>query len=191
MGLISKLGKQRADNLKKRNKKPYQEIIFRMLGKKFNGEEYILNFRRNSTNFKKNGKKTIIGIETRADKRWPTKKWNKYVQLGDILCQDGAKINFLKQRRTIHQYINDINKCDLLIAGDTLALHIALALKIKVVAIFICTSPTEIYDYSRMVKVVSPKLHKAFYNTEYIKEAIDAISLESVYKAVEVMIGDA
>lgn len=191
MGLISELGKQRADNLKKRNKKPYQEIIFRMIGKKFNGEEYILNFKRNSANFKKNGKKTIIGIENRADNRWPTKKWDKYVRLSNILLRDDAKVTFLKQRRTIYQYINDINKCDLLITGDTLALHIALALKIKVVSIFTCTSPTEIYDYSRMVKVVSLALDKAFYNTEYIKEAVDAISLESVYKAVKVMIGHA
>lgn len=162
-----------------------------MIGKKFNGEEYILNFKRNSANFKKNGKKTIIGIENRADNRWPTKKWDKYVRLSNILLRDDAKVTFLKQRRTIYQYINDINKCDLLITGDTLALHIALALKIKVVSIFTCTSPTEIYDYSRMVKVVSLALDKAFYNTEYIKEAVDAISLESVYKAVKVMIGHA
>lgn len=183
MGLISKLGKQQADELKKKNKKTYQEIIFGMVGKKFKVEEYILNFKK-PVNFGKKRKKVIIGIESRADTRWPTKKWDKYVQLGEILQRDGNRVIFFKHRRTIQQYINDINKCDLIITGDTLALHIALALKIKVVAIFTCTSPTEIYDYSRLVKVVSPALDKAFYSREYIKEAVETVSLESVYESV-------
>lgn len=190
MGLISKLGKRKADDFKKKNKKTYQEIIFRMIGKKFNGEEYIINFDGKPKINKKN-EEMVIGIESRADRRWPTKQWNKYEQLSEILRKDGLRVRFFQQRETILKYINDLSECDLIITGDTLALHIALALKIKVVAIFTCTSPTEIYGYSRMVKVVSPALDKAFYSTEYIKEAVEAISLESVYKAVKVMIGDA
>jgi len=184
MGLISKLGKEKGDDLKKRNTKTYQEIIFGMIGKEFKGEEYLINFNGKP---KKNKKKEeiMIGIESRADGRWPTKQWNKYEQLSEILRKDGLKVKFFQQRDRIHKYINDLSECDLIITGDTLALHIALALKIKVVAIFTCTSPTEIYDYSRMIKVVSPVLDKAFYNTEYIKEAVDAVSLESVYESVE------
>jgi heptosyltransferase-2 len=184
MGLISKLGKQRGDDFKKRNKKTYQEIIFRMIGKKFSGEEYVINFDGKPKINKKN-KERLIGIENRADRRWPTKQWNKYEQLSEILRKDGLRVKFFQQRETIHEYINDLSGCDLIITGDTLALHIALALKIKVVAIFTCTSPAEIYDYSRMVKVVSPALDKAFYSMEYIKEAVDAVSLESVYGAVK------
>lgn len=184
MGLISKLGKQRADGFKKRNKKTYQEIIFRMIGKKFSGEEYVINFDGKPKINKKN-KERLIGIENRADRRWPTKQWNKYEQLSEILRKDGLRVKFFQQRETIHEYINDLSGCDLIITGDTLALHIALALKIKVVAIFTCTSPAEIYDYSRMVKVVSPALDRAFYSREYIKEAVDAVSLESVYGSVK------
>ncbi len=101
-----------------------------------------------------------------------------------MLSRDGFDVKFFQQRDTIRQYINDISECGLIVTGDTLALHIALALKIKVVTIFTCTSPTEIYDYGRMVKIVSPLWKEAFYSREFIRETVDAISLDSVYEAV-------
>ncbi len=183
MSLISNLGKENADELKKNNVRTYQEFIFRMVGKEFKGEEYVLNFKRQNLNGERNRKKILIGIESRADKRWPTKHWNKYEQLGKLLSQDGFNVKFFQQRDTIYQYINDISECGLIVTGDTLALHIALALKIKVIAIFTCTSPTEIHGYGRMVKVVSPLWKEAFYSREYIREAVDVVSLDSVYKA--------
>ncbi len=183
MGLISRFGRKKADDLKKRNTRSYQEIIFAMLRKGFKGEEYIINFNGKINKHRK--KKGLIGIEKRADIRWPTKQWNKYEQLAEVLHKDGLRTRFFEQRDTLGEYIKDISECDLIVTGDTLALHIALALKIKVAAIFTCTSPAEIYDYSRMVKVVSPALNKAFYSREYIKEAVDGISLESVYAPVK------
>lgn len=190
MGLISKLGKENADDLKKRNSKTYQEIIFGMIGKEFEGEEYIINF---DGKLKRNKKKEemLIGIEGRSDKRWPAKQWDKYGQLGEALRRGGLRVRFFQQREKINEYINDLSECSLIITGDTLALHIALALGIKSVSIFTCTSPAEIYDYGRTVKIISPLLERAFYRREYIKEAVGAIPLESVYKAVKVMIGDA
>jgi len=41
--------------------------------------------------------------------------------------------------------VKDIDKANILIFGDTLAMHLGLALKKKVTALFICTSPWEIY----------------------------------------------
>jgi heptosyltransferase-2 len=190
MGLISKHNKEKADYLKQNNTKTYQEIIFTMVGKEFKGEEYVLNQESKSNSINKNNReKILVGIENRADDRWPTKRWNKYAQLGNILQMDGFEVRFFEQREAVHKYVNDISECDLIVTGDTLALHIALALKVKAVAIFTCTSPTEIYDYGRTNKVVSPLLAKAFYRREYIQEAVDAISLESVYKAVKTLIG--
>lgn len=189
MGLISKYGKEVADELKKKNTKTYQEIIFRMIGKEFKGEEYIINYDFNKTKKESSGTK-IIGIESRAGDRWPTKKWNKYKELAELLTKDGYEVRFFSQRERLEQYIEDISECDLVVTGDTLALHLALALKVKVVAIFTCTSPTEIYDYNRMIKVVSPLLDMAFYKRSYIQEVVDAVSLGEVYKAVKNLIGD-
>src|SRR3989344_3984522 len=43
MGLSSKFGKERANELKLHNARSYEDILFAVLGHKFNGEEYILN----------------------------------------------------------------------------------------------------------------------------------------------------
>lgn len=185
MGLISKLGREKADALKKNNHRTYQEIIFRMLGKEFRGEEYVLNTGNGSHIVNKDKKRIIVGIESRADKRWPTKVWNKYALLADALRRHGFEVMFFQQREVVQQYIDNIRGCDLVVSGDTLTLHLALALKIKAIALFTCTSPTEIYDYGRMIKIVSPLLEKAFYRREYIQEAVDAVTVESVYRAVK------
>lgn len=186
MGLISKLGRAKADELKRRNTRSYQEIIFKMTGNKFNGQEYVLNTDGRSL---RRSNKITVGIERRADARWPSKKWDKFGLLGQRLLSHGVGVMFFKQRKTVRQYIKDISRCDLVVTGDTLALHIALALKLKVVAIFTCTSPGEIYGYSRLIKVVSPALDEAFYSKRYVKEASAAVSLESVYGAVMKMLG--
>lgn len=185
MGLISKLGKEKADTLKKENTKTYQEILFNMIGRRFNGEEYCLNPGLSTNTKSKPGNKMLIGIETRADKRWPTKCWNRYNELGNLWVRDGYAVKFFCQRDTLQKYINDINECDVVVAGDTLALHLALAFKIKVAGIFTCTSPNEIYDYKRMAKVISPLWKEAFYSRNYIPEAVEAVSLEEVYNAVK------
>ena len=82
MGLISKFGKQKADELKAKNKKTYQEIMYGILGLKCNKQEPILILSREELNFGKNfaGKNNIkendlvIGINTGAGGRWHDKK---------------------------------------------------------------------------------------------------------------------
>jgi heptosyltransferase-2 len=176
MGLSSRFGKEKADKLKWDNKKSYQEILFGMLGFDFNDKQYILPNIKN--NFKEN--KKVIGIENRAGNRWPTKLWDKYTELGKFLSYKGFEVFFFDERNTIREYIEDISRVSYMICGDTLAMHIAIGLNIPTIAIFTCTSPQEIYDYGILEKVVSKNLKKAFYKTEYTKEAVRAISLEEV-----------
>jgi heptosyltransferase-2 len=184
MGLISRFGKNKADNIKMNNDKTYQEILFKMIGKEFKSQEYILNM--NGITDNQNEKDRIrVGIEKRAGDRWPMKQWNKYDELSLLLKKQGYEVVFFEQRSHVTEYINDINDCDMIVCGDTLALHIALALRKRIVAIFTCTSLAEIYDYGRLQKVVSPFLNQAFYKREYIFEAVDMISLDEVYSAVE------
>jgi heptosyltransferase II len=72
----------------------------------------------------------------------------------------------------------------LIISGDTLAMHIALGYKIPCIGIFNCTSPSEIYDYGVLQKVTSPLLNDFFYNTQYLKTATEAVSIDEVLHAV-------
>ncbi len=79
MGLISIYGKEKADQLKKQNKKTYQEIICNIL--KIKNSKPILNLSEESLKFAENFKKSnnignnlIIGLNTSAGKRWQLKK---------------------------------------------------------------------------------------------------------------------
>ena len=179
MGLISKFGKAKADEIKMANTRSYQDILFEMLGFTFKGEEYFI---QKPTDISPQNK--LVAIEARAGDRWPMKRWHRYPELADNLSEKGYSVKFLEQRPTIQDYIADIATCETLVTGDTLAMHIGLALKKQVVTIFTCTSPTEIYGYGRMKKIISPHLNEAFYRTDYIPKVVEAISLDEVYKAV-------
>ncbi|MEK6946857.1 MAG: glycosyltransferase family 9 protein [Nanoarchaeota archaeon] len=82
MGLISRFGKQKADELKAKNKKTYQELIYSVLNLKYEKQEPVLilndkeiEFGKKSSsknNIKKND--LVIGINTGAGGRWEDKK---------------------------------------------------------------------------------------------------------------------
>jgi len=80
MGLISRFGRQRADKLKKENKKTYQEILGEILDIDMSAP--ILNLNEKSLEFpkdfaNKNGIKEddmVIGLNTSAGKRWKQKR---------------------------------------------------------------------------------------------------------------------
>jgi heptosyltransferase-2 len=180
LSLISRYDKEIADKMKYEATKSVQAYLCDMVGHTFAGEEYLIP---EEITAKPNAK--LIGIEERAGARWPTKRWNGYEELSQKLEKMGYEVRFFKERSDMRDYMRDIADCSLIITGDTLAMHFALALKIPTVAIFTCTSPDEIYDYGRMEKVISPFLWKAFYKTAYIPEAVESITLKMVWDAIE------
>lgn len=184
MGLSSRFPKEQADAIKRENRSSYQAILFRMLGQVFDGEEYLIR-----EDVQSEANSPVIGIEARAGARWPTKVWNRYDELAAALRQDGHPVVFFREREHVRDYMQDIGRAGLIIGGDTLGMHIALALKIPSVILFTCTSHTEIYGYGRIRKIVSPYLNDAFYKTTYVPEAVNAISLETVQGAVLRMVG--
>ncbi len=178
MSLASKFGKKRADELKMENRKSLPQILIEMIGKKWNGQEYDLGIEGKNATKK-------IGIIKEVTGKWPNKGWKYYDELYLKLKNEGYDVAFLGLKPTIEEHIEDINNCEIVVCGDTLGMHIALALKKKVVTLFNCTSPNEIYDYGRLNKIVSPLLEKYFYKKEFNEEAVCAISLEEVYSAVK------
>ena len=86
------------------------------------------------------------------------------------------------------QMITLINLCELVITGDTLGLHIALALGKKVIALFFCTPPWEIEQYKNVVKLTSPLLKDYFYTNEYNEKLTKSISADEVFKECQKLI---
>ena len=85
MGLISKFGKEKADQLKAFNKKTYQEIMYQILGLDYKNQEPILILNDEELKFGKdfaeknniNEDNLVIGINTGAGGRWKDKKLNE------------------------------------------------------------------------------------------------------------------
>ena len=186
MSLISRFGKGKADELKMRSRKTYQEFVFAMIGRPFRGEEYVLNMP-----LTKVPESNLVGLEARAGEVWPMKRWNKYEELAERLKGVGFKIKIFQQREQLFDYANDISECEYIVCGDTLAMHLGLALRKKVAAIFTCTTPHEICDYGRMIPVVSPLYTTHFYRRDFVPEAADAIPTDSVFQTVRQMAGAA
>ncbi len=184
MSLISRFGKEKADQLKFKNRKSYQELIFEILGKKFKGEEYLIKKSWIDKNISKKHS-NIVMIEKRAGKTWPMKRWPYYHIVAKFLRKNGYKVYFLKQRKNLKEYFNDINRCSILISGDTLAMHIGLALKKRIFTLFTCTSPWEIYDYGRLVKIINPFLKEAFYRRDYDRKLVSGIKPKNVIEILK------
>lgn len=178
MSLSSKLGKNKADELKWENNKSYQEMIIKMTNNKWEEQEYNLGYVAMQRPTKK------IGIIREVKGIWPNKGWEYYEDLAKKLIGKGFEVIFLDMKPTFEAHINEINLCNIIVCGDTAGMHVALALKKKVIALFNCTSPQEIYGYGRMKKIISPLLKEYFYKKTDNIESRRAINLEDVYSVV-------
>ncbi len=152
-----------------------------------------------------------IGLNTGCGPKYPKKKWTTdgFVQLARRLTGEGAKVFLLGGPREIRRnqeiirelnseiidtgsnnsledFVSIINCCDLVVSGDTVAMHLAIALKKKVVALFGPTCPEEIDLYNRGVKIISPIPCSPCYKKICKKkpDCMESISSEEVLVAV-------
>lgn len=125
--------------------------------------------------------KKIIGMNTGAGPRWKYKSWTYvgfenltkmildntdfYIFLygGPYEKERNEKLSKINSTRIINTGTNNslreffalVSLCDLLVTGDTLAMHVATALKKKVIALFGPTSYNEIESYGLIAKIYS------------------------------------
>jgi heptosyltransferase-2 len=173
------------DNLKKANKKTYQQIIHEICSLPYKKADIILNLNEEEKKFrndffkkhKLNKYEYIIGINAGASDRWQYKKWNvqgyknllkkilKKYDCAILLFGSGPEDEANKVLKKISESVIDtgmnslrnfialMDIPQLMITGDTLALHVATALKKKIICLFGPTSYNEIEDYGRINKV--------------------------------------
>lgn len=131
-------------DLKRSNQGSLQESLLQVIGSKWEGQEYILGYRSATS------EQFDIGINWAVGSKWPNKAWpaEKWEELKKLL---EGKYSYSMQQgmNDLHAYIDWINSCRLLVTNDSLGLHIALALKKKVVALFGPTNPNETWLYGR------------------------------------------
>jgi heptosyltransferase II len=177
LGIISRYGKQQADELKYANRRTYQELIFEALGWPFEGERYYL------PQPTKSGLQGDVAIAPQAGPIWPMKNWAYYDDLERTLKTNGLIVNVLPERSSLLEHLGDVSNHRCLVSGDTLPMHLALGSDVRCVSLFTCTSPWEIHDYGLQRKIVSPLLNEFFYKRGFAERATTAIPLEDVIAA--------
>ena len=188
IGLISKFGKEKADELKAKNEKTYPEILYKVLDLEYKKQEPILILNNDELSFgrnfaEKNNIKNddlVIGINTGAGGRWEDKRLSieKTAELIDKInnkkntklllfggpeekernekIKSSIKTNIIDAGcdNSLMEFASLVNLCNILITSDSLALHIGIALKKKIVAFFYPTSAAEIELYGRGIKII-------------------------------------
>lgn len=129
----------------------WQKTLVEMLNVEWKEQELQLGYQP-KTQVTKN-----IGLNYMVGSKWPSKsmpmdKWN---QLESRLAANGYTTSKQQGLDNLFEYIDWINSNQLLITQDSLGLHIALALKKPVIALFGPTSSQEIYLYGRGV-IITP-----------------------------------
>ena len=177
MSLISAYGRKQADDLKLRNRRSYQELLFEGLGFAFSGETYVLP-EPPTTDLAGD-----VAIAPVAGPVWPMKGWAYYERLERELVARGLRVNVLPHRQSLLEHVGDVKNHRCLVSGDSLPMHLALGMQTRCVTIFNCTSPWEIYDYGIQTKIISPLLTDFFYKRGLDQRATQAIGLDDVVSA--------
>jgi len=161
-------------------------------------------------------KELILGINTGSGSRWPRKMLDKggIVQLSNMILKvfDNPFILLLGgalERKKLEDIRNTLNSprviesgsdnsllefaayielCDVLVCGDTLALHMASAMNIPTVALFGPTSSEEIFDYNGMIlKIQSKALDclKCYSDCNKENDCMNTIEFSRILNAIE------
>lgn len=157
-----------------------------------------------------------IGLNTGAGDVFATKKWTEagYIQLTDRLTKElGAKVMLLGgpgeverncriaaatenravntgNKNPIREFAGIVGNCTLMVTGDTLAMHIAIGLKVPVLVILGPTCHQEIELYGRGEKIVSEFECSPCYLRACPKSVtcMDATKVDEVFKSVAALI---
>ena len=173
---------------KQENRKTTQELLFKMVGKKWEGEEYILGYES------KTKEKYDIGLNMQVGEKWPTKSWptKNWDTLAKKLRKEGFKVSRQEDKRhpkimgNLYDYMDWINSCETIVSNDSLGIHLGIALRKNVFGLFGPTPSKEVYFYSRGKAILPepiPECLPCFENKcKRRKNCMEDISVEQVYK---------
>jgi heptosyltransferase-2 len=126
--------------------KTWQERLYALMGRQWYGEPYVyVPAQTPAIDFD-------IGLNWSVGPKWPRKAWP--MKNWRLLFQRFAgdhTISWQEGFDSLETYANWIASCDVIVTPDTLGLHLALALKKKVVALFGPTPAHEIPLYEQGV----------------------------------------
>tara|TARA_Y100000310_G_scaffold335306_1_gene416962 strand:- start:469 stop:1422 length:954 start_codon:yes stop_codon:yes gene_type:complete len=146
-------------DVKKESSKTVQELLFKMVGEKWKGEEYILGYKP------KKNKEYDVCLNTKVGEKWPVKAWpiEYWNKLEEMLVRDNIKVQRQDKQNNeiltnLKSYMDWINSSKVVISNDSLGLHLGIALKKKAIGLFGPTTSKEVCFYDRGEPIL-PKPH--------------------------------
>ena len=130
---------------KKQSDRPWQDVLYEMIGMKWTEERYLMGITPTSEMVK--GK---IGLNYKIGAKFPEKAWPYFDELYDAV----PKADY-QQGDNLQDYVNWINSCEVIVTNDSLGLHLAIVLRRKFVALFGPTSHHEVFTYGLGTKMIS------------------------------------
>jgi heptosyltransferase-2 len=123
------------------NRRYWEDILFEIIGDKWNGEVPIIGYRPTSQVV------VDVGFNHNVGSKWPLKAWPKtyWKELEALCIGTRLSVSWQKGLGSIEEYIEWINSCRIIVTNDSLGLHIAHALGKKVVALFGPSIANEVY----------------------------------------------
>jgi len=164
--------------LKKNHSQFWQEHLFEMVGTKWRGEEYLLGYQP------KKQEVYDVGFNFKIGYKFPGKAWaDSHWQGLEDLLKANFSISWQKGLNDMEEYFEWIQSCRLVVTNDSFGLHLALALKKKVVALYGPTNPRETHFYGRGI-ALTPDSCGYFYDQKQSYEPIDLVRPDFVAEKV-------
>ena len=201
------------DDVSLANRKAYPMELFEICGFEFGGEEYLLDLPADEEFPGLDRSRPIVGLNTGAGVRWTSRLWSieHWVDLATRLAASGKNVLLLggpdedARNREIHrrtggraqylgyynlsQFISLMQQCELIVTGVTMGLHLAIALKKKIVLINNIFNPYEFGDLYGLGEIVQPDSQcKCFFRGECINPdyfCLERLPAEKLFKAIE------
>lgn len=182
MSVISRYGLEKANELKKQNKKTFQQHMAELLG--INVGPYVFGLTPDEIEYGKKfvrslglgAKEKAIGMNTGAGKRWQLKalsaektidlikRIRKELGVASIILggEEEKERNDIISKETgmpngglhsLRNFAAVVNQCAVVVSSDSLAMHFAIATGRRLVVFFGPTSPAEIELYGLGTKV--------------------------------------
>ena len=198
------------DDINKANTKNYLEEIFDICGFKYSGEKYVLPKFSFDKTWDIDHSKKVVGLNTGCGGRWTSRLWpdEYWINLAKQLVENNYEVVFLggeqEDKKNEHYskssggkyfghydlttFVNLMNKCDLIVTGVTMAMHITLGLNKKIVLFNNIFNPNE-FELFGLGKIIQPdKECKCFFsptctNDEY--KCMEHLLPEKVYSTIE------
>ncbi len=189
------------------NVKSYPQEIIELCGFVYNKQEYIFNLSQNYYSFELPENKSIIGLNTGCGTRWLTRLWGEknWVDLCNMLTAKGYvplllggqvedKLNQSIASKTSAIYLGTMsldkfchlfNQIDLCVTSVTMAMHIAIGLKKKLVLFNNIFNRNEFELYDLGVVLEPDKPCKCCYRNSCPEECMITINPETVMHEIE------